>query len=92
MQKPRKRLRGFFMVVRPAWALSCGCKSRRELATANEVKRNCGRGDGCQWQPERPWEGSVERNREPMYKNRIEGVADQGERAINREALVAKET
>ena len=41
---------------------------------------------------DRPWEGSVERNREPMYKNRIEGVVDQGERAINREALVAKET
>jgi hypothetical protein len=32
----------------------------------------------------------VERNCEPMDKNRIEGVADQGERAINREALVIK--
>jgi hypothetical protein len=29
-------------------------------------------------------------NREPMNKNRIEGVAKQGERAINREALVIK--
>jgi hypothetical protein len=29
-------------------------------------------------------------NREPMYKNRIEGVAKQGERARNREALVIK--
>ena len=27
--------------VRPAWAQSCGCKSHRELTTANEVKRNC---------------------------------------------------
>jgi hypothetical protein len=36
------------------------------------------------------WEGSVERNREPMNKNRIEGGADQGERARNREALVVK--
>ena len=36
------------------------------------------------------WEGSVERNCEPMYKNRIEGVAEQGERARNREALVIK--
>jgi hypothetical protein len=27
--------------VRPAWAHSCGCKSRRKLITANEVKRNC---------------------------------------------------
>jgi hypothetical protein len=25
-----------------------------------------------------------------MYKNRIEGVADQGERATNREAFVVK--
>jgi hypothetical protein len=36
------------------------------------------------------WEGSVERSGEPMNKNRIEGVAKQGERAINREALVIK--
>ena len=36
------------------------------------------------------WEGSVERNREPMNKNRIEGVAEQGERARNREAVVVK--
>jgi len=26
-----------------------------------------------------------------MYKNRIEGGADQGERAMNREALVVKD-
>jgi len=26
-----------------------------------------------------------------MYKNRIEGAIDQGERAINREALVVKD-
>ncbi len=31
------------ILVRPAWAHSCGCKSRRKLVTANEVKRNCGR-------------------------------------------------
>ena len=36
------------------------------------------------------WEGSVERNCEPMDKNRIEGAAEQGERARNREALVIK--
>jgi hypothetical protein len=29
--------------VRPAWARSCGCKSRRELTTASEAKHNCGR-------------------------------------------------
>lgn len=32
----------------------------------------------------------MERNCEPMYKNRIEGVADQGERAMDREAFVVK--
>jgi hypothetical protein len=36
------------------------------------------------------WEGSVERSCGPMDKNRIRGAADQGERAINREALVTK--
>ena len=36
-----KRLSGRFFIVRPAWAHSCGCKSRRKLITANEVKRNC---------------------------------------------------
>ena len=30
-----------FSLVRPAWAHSCGCKSRRKLITANEAKRNC---------------------------------------------------
>ena len=32
----------------------------------------------------------MERSCEPMNKNRIEGVAEQGERAWNREALVIK--
>jgi hypothetical protein len=32
----------------------------------------------------------VDRNCVPMNKNRIEGVAEQGERAIGREALVTK--
>jgi hypothetical protein len=32
----------------------------------------------------------VERSCEPMDKNRIRGVAEQGERARNREALVIK--
>jgi hypothetical protein len=40
---------------------------------------------------DRAWEGSVERNREPMDKNRIRGVVDQGERAVCREALVVEE-
>lgn len=32
----------------------------------------------------------MERSCGPMNKNRIEGAADQGERAMNREALVTK--
>ena len=36
------------------------------------------------------WGGSVERSYEPMNKNRIEGTAEQGERAEDREALVIK--
>jgi len=39
---------------------------------------------------DRAWGGSVERNCEPMDKNRIRGGAEQGERARNREALVVK--
>ncbi|NUY05614.1 hypothetical protein G5S42_39420 [Paraburkholderia sp. JPY169] len=69
--------------MRPAWAHSCGCKSRHKLVTANEVKRNCMRATEC---GEEAW--SV--NREPMNKNRIGGAAGQGERAIDREALVTK--
>ena len=69
--------------MRPARAHSWRCKSSRELATANEVKRNCGRATD---RGEEAW--SV--NREPMNKNRIRGTAKQGERARSREALVAK--
>ncbi len=52
------------LLVRPARAHSWRCKSSRELATANEVKRNCGRVTD---RGEEAW--SV--NREPMNKNRI---------------------
>jgi hypothetical protein len=70
-------------MVRPAWAHSCGCKSRRKLITTNEAKRNCMRVTEC---GKEAW--SI--NCEPMNKNRIEGAAEQGERAINRKALVIK--
>ena len=70
-------------MVRPARAHSCGCKSRHELITASEAKRNCTRVTEC---GKEAWNV----NREPMNKNRIEGVADQGERAINRKALLVK--
>jgi hypothetical protein len=69
--------------VRPAWAHSYGCKSRRKLITTNEVNRNCMRVTEC---GEEAW--SV--NREPMNKNRIEGVAEQGEQANDCKALVIK--
>lgn len=71
--------------MRPARAHSCGCKSRRKLITANEVKRNCVR---VTKRGEEAWSVSCE----PMNKNRIVGAAEQGERAINREALVIKAT
>jgi hypothetical protein len=75
-------MRPGFSVVRPAWAHSSGCKSRRELVTASEAKRNYMRGT--------VWGGSVERSCGPMNKNRIEGAANQGEWAQDREALVTK--
>ena len=62
---------GVFL-VRPAWAHTCGCKSRCELVTVSKVKRNCVR---VTERGQEAW--SV--NREPMNKNRIEGVAKQGE-------------
>jgi len=49
----------------------------------SEVKRNCVRATE---RGKEAW--SV--NREPMNKNRIEGVAKQGERAVYRKALVTK--
>ena len=76
------RFRGGFF-VRPAWARSYGCKSRRKLITTSEVKRNCMRVTEC---GKEAW--SI--NCEPMNKNRIEGTAEQGERAKDREALVIK--
>ena len=60
--------------VRPAWAHSCGWKSRRKLITTNEVKRNCVR---VTERGEEAWIVICE----PMDKNRIEGAAEQGERA-----------
>ncbi|MEX1226268.1 MAG: hypothetical protein WD623_07180 [Marinobacter sp.] len=59
---PGHQCRAF--LVRPARAHSWRCKSSRKLATANEVKRNCGRATD---RGEEAW--SV--NREPMNKNRI---------------------
>jgi hypothetical protein len=70
-------------MVRPAWAHTCGCKSRRKLIKANEVKRNCVRATD---RGKEAWSA----NREPMNKNRIEGAAKPGEWVMNREAVVIK--
>ncbi|MBC8739851.1 hypothetical protein F6X40_24390 [Paraburkholderia sp. UCT31] len=69
--------------MRPAWAHSCECKSRHKLVTANEVKCNCMTAAECGKQA---WSVSLE----PINKNRIEGVAKQGGRVIDREALVTR--
>jgi len=53
------------------------------LTKTSEVKRNCVRAT------ERGKE-ALSVNHEPMDKNHIEGVADQGERARNRKALLVK--
>ena len=60
--------------VRPAWAHSRRCKSSRELVTVSEVKRNCIRVTEC---GKEAWIV----NCEPMYKSRIDGAVEQGERA-----------
>ena len=70
-------------MVRPAWAHSYGCKSRRKLITTGEAKRNCMRVTEC---GKEAWNI----NCEPMNKNRIRGTAKQGDWAINQEALVIK--
>ena len=82
-QQPKSPLMRAFFMVRPAWAHTCGCKSRCELVTVSKVKRNCVRATE---RGKEAW--SV--NREPMNKNRIEGAAKQGEWAMNHKALVTK--
>ena len=53
------------------------------MITTSEAKPNCVRATE---RGEEAWSVSCE----PMNKNRIEGVAEQGERAKDREALVIK--
>ena len=58
-----------------------------------QVPSQAGHSERSEAQPhegDRVWGGSVERSCGPMNKNRIEGVAEQGERANGREALVTK--
>jgi hypothetical protein len=61
-------------IVRPARAHSWRCKSSRDLATGTERKRKGGRVTD---RLEEAWKAT----HGPMDKNRIRGVADQGERA-----------
>jgi len=68
--------------VRPARAPSWRCKSSRDLATGTERKRKGGRVTD---RLEEAWKVT----HGPTDRNRIQGAADQGERARNREALVA---
>lgn len=70
-------------MVNPAWAHTCGSKSRCELLTLSKVKRN---GVRVTERGKEVWR----LNREPMNKNRIEGDAKQGEQANNCKALVTK--
>ena len=73
------------MAALPVCAPSMGgllrVKSHHKLVTASEAQLHEG---------DRVCGGSVERNRGPMNKNRIEGAADQGEQASDREALVTR--
>jgi hypothetical protein len=60
-----------------------------------EVLPRAGHSEGREAQGrkgDRPSEGSVERNRGLMNKNRIRGAGDRGERAGDREAPVTKGT
>ncbi len=68
--------------MRPARAHSWRCKSSRDLATGTERKRKGGRVTDRLEEARKVTHG-------PTYRNRIQGAADQGTRAENREALVA---
>ena len=69
--------------MRPARAHSWRWKSSRDLATGTERKRKGGRATD---RLEEAWKVT----HGPTNRNRIQGAGDQGERAKNREALVAK--
>jgi len=69
--------------VRPAWALSSGCKSRREEVILIEANCNCARAT------ERGKEAGSE-SCGSMNKNRVRGDAERSERAKDREAAMTK--
>jgi hypothetical protein len=67
--------------VRPAWASTWRWKSSRELVTAGEATRRASDREAGVKEA-----GSCG----PTNRNRIQGGAEQGERATDREALVTK--
>ncbi len=75
--------RGRLFVVRPAWAVILAVEVLPRAGHSERREAQLRRGN-------EPWGGRVDRIHEPMYKNRIQGAADQGERANNREALVVQ--
>jgi len=69
--------------VRPAWALSCGCKSRRKEVILIEANRNCVRAT----------ERGKEAGSETVGRCTITGIrggVERGERANDREAAMTK--
>jgi hypothetical protein len=83
MKASRANARGAFVFVRPAWALSCGCKSRRKETILDRSEAQLREGD-------RLWEGSAERSRGSTNRNRVRGDAERSERAKDREAAMVK--
>lgn len=81
LETPRSDPRGFFCAPGTGAFLEVKVLSQADHSERSEAQLRKG---------DRPWGGSVERSCGPMNKNRIEGDADQGERAEFREAFVVK--
>jgi hypothetical protein len=77
-------------MVRPAWAHSCGCKFHRKLITANEAKRSCMRVTECGEEARSEAASLACHEIAEGDKNRMVGVAEQGERAIEAPVIKAK--
>jgi hypothetical protein len=75
----RDYLRPLCRLVRPAWALSSGCKSRRKETILIEANRNCA---SLTFREEQGESESTSRR----AKNQIRGCGLWGEQGCNREA------
>ena len=78
-----KGANGALFVCAPSMGAILGVRVPLRAGHSEQSEAQLRKGD-------RPWGGSVERNRELMNKNRIEGDVDQGEQSKSCEALVAK--